>query len=376
MLELLFPVTFAFIVTFFSIPVIISIANQKRLFDIPDERKVHTSQVAPLGGIAIFAGFSLASLLAIGFPKAGEFQYYIAAALVIFFTGLKDDILVISPFKKLIGQLLATFFLIHKGGLQLTNMYGFLGLNELPESVGFLVTYFTIILVINAFNLIDGIDGLAGSLGLMVTLILGFYFLKIGLLPYAILSLSLASSLLAFLIFNFQPAKIFMGDSGSMLIGLISAILVIKFINVAPGNPAFALKSSPAIGFSILLIPLLDTLRVFCIRISKRKSPFSPDKNHIHHILLNKKFTHKKIAFTLVSINLLFIVSAFFIKAIGTTLLISILILSYFALIGFFTYTNKQLVVATPRTRKSSLKLVSSRPEMISIPQSAALTEN
>ena len=175
-----------------------------------------------------------------------------------------------------------------------------------------LLTYFTVIVVINSFNLIDGIDGLAGSLGFMASTLLGFYFLQVNLPAYSILAFSLAGSLAAFLIFNFQPAKIFMGDTGSLLIGLIHAILIIKFINVAQ-MPAinFPIDAAPAIGFAILMIPLLDTLRVFGIRIIHQRSPFSPDRNHIHHLLLDKGLSHKAITMTLVGINLLFVLGAY-----------------------------------------------------------------
>src|SRR4029453_16934176 len=178
--------------------------------------KIHHSPIPSLGGLGIFAGFVMASLLTISFGGAPEFQYFIAAALVIFFLGLKDDILVISPIKKFIGQVLAAFLIVYKGGIQIKSMYGFLGIHELPEMFSLLLTYLTIIVIINSFNLIDGIDGLAGSLGLMAAAIFGFYFLKVNNLPYAVLAFALAGSLIAFLIFNFQPAKIFMGDSGSM----------------------------------------------------------------------------------------------------------------------------------------------------------------
>ena len=119
----------------------------------------------------------LASLLTIGFNVASEFQFYMAAALVIFFLGLKDDILVISPIKKFIGQVLAAFLIIYKGGVQIQSMHGFLGSIRLPEMYSLVLTYLTVIVIINSFNLIDGVDGLAGTLGLMSTLIFGFYFL-------------------------------------------------------------------------------------------------------------------------------------------------------------------------------------------------------
>src|SRR5690606_11687145 len=179
MFDVLLSVAISFSITFLAIPVIITVAERKKLFDIPDERKIHRSPIPSLGGLSIFAGFILASLIAIPFHKATEFQYFFAAAFVIFFLGLKDDILVISPIKKFIGQVLAAFLIIYKGKIQIRSMHGFMGIYELPETFSLLLTYLTIIVIINSFNLIDGIDGLAGSLGLMAATVFGCYFLMV-----------------------------------------------------------------------------------------------------------------------------------------------------------------------------------------------------
>jgi len=331
MFDVLLSIVISFTVTFLAIPVIINVAEMKKLYDVPDgDRKIHHTPITPLGGIGIFAGFAFGCLLTIHFEQSPEFQFFIAASLIIFFLGLKDDILIISAIKKFIGQVLAAFMIIYYGGVQIKSMHGFLGLYQLPEMFSLLLTYFAVIVIINSFNLIDGVDGLAGSLGLMALTIFGFYFLNVNMLSYSILAFSLAGSLLAFLIFNFQPAKIFMGDTGSLLIGSICAILAIKFINVAntadSGSPVAA---APAIGFTILMIPLLDTLRVFAIRIFYRRSPFSPDRNHVHHLLLDRGFSHRAITITLVSINLALVALVYLGRSLGNTVLI-------FGVIAFF----------------------------------------
>ncbi|MBC7848345.1 MAG: undecaprenyl/decaprenyl-phosphate alpha-N-acetylglucosaminyl 1-phosphate transferase [Chitinophagaceae bacterium] len=342
--DVLLSVAISFTITFLAIPVIITVAERKKLFDIPDERKVHHTPIPSLGGLGIFAGFIIACLLAVQFQTASEFQYFLAASIVIFFLGLKDDILVISPVKKFIGQVLAAFLIIYKGGIQIKSMHGFLGIYELPEMFSLLLTYFTVIVIINSFNLIDGIDGLAGSLGLMATIVFGVYFLQApNMVAYSVLSFSLAGSLVAFLIFNFQPAKVFMGDTGSMLIGLVNSILVVKFINVADvADVNFPILAAPAIGFAILMIPLLDTLRVFAIRMIHRRSPFSPDRNHIHHLLLNKGLSHRNITLTLVSVNILFVVAAFLTRDFGCTWIILTIIAIFFSGIAALYYTRPE----------------------------------
>lgn len=200
-------------------------------------------------------------------------------------------------------------------------MHGFLGMHTIPHTASVLLTVFTIVVITNSFNLIDGVDGLAGCLGLVTSSIFGIYFLATSQLMYAVMAFSLVGSLLAFLIYNFSPAKIFMGDTGSLLIGLLNSIFVIKFIAVA-AEPSLGLplQSAPAIGFAILIVPLFDTLRVVAIRIISRRSPFSPDRNHIHHFMLELGMSHRTIALTAVAGNIAFIALAYFLRAFGTTM--------------------------------------------------------
>jgi UDP-GlcNAc:undecaprenyl-phosphate/decaprenyl-phosphate GlcNAc-1-phosphate transferase len=350
MFDVLLSITISFMITFLAIPIVIRMAEMKKLFDVPDERKIHNTPITPLGGLAIFGGFVFACLLTIHFDQNNEFQYFIAAALVIFFLGLKDDILIISPIKKFIGQVLAAFMVIYYGGIQIRSMHGFLGMYQLPEMFSLLLTYFAIIVIINSFNLIDGVDGLAGSLGLLSLTLFGIYFLYVNVPAYAVLAFSLAGSLAAFLIFNFQPAKIFMGDTGSLLLGLVNAILVIKFINVANApDIRYPIESAPAVGFAVLVIPLLDTLRVFAIRIIHRRSPFSPDRNHIHHLLLDRGFSHSSITFILLGINAGVVGLIFLGRSMSCTFLIFSIIIFFFSIIALFYYmrSKPKLAVAS-----------------------------
>ena len=348
--------TLAFLITFFAIPIIIQVARRKKLFDEPDERKVHKVVIPTLGGLGIFGGFILATL--IGAPVgSNELQYFAAAAIVIFFLGIKDDILILSAAKKFIGQLVAAGIIIKFGGVQLSNMHGFLGITTIPYLASIILTLFTIIVIINSFNLIDGIDGLAGSLGLLTSLVFGIYFFYAGQLLYGVMALSLAGSLVGFLIYNFSPAKIFMGDTGSLLIGLINSILVVKFINIA-GSPVgkFPLEAAPAIGFAILIVPLFDTLRVFAFRILSRRSPFSPDRTHVHHFLLEKGYSHKKITLLCVACNIGLILMAFFLRSYGTTVVVFSMLITSCSLISFVYYSRpKAKSILTPEFQPKNL---------------------
>jgi UDP-N-acetylmuramyl pentapeptide phosphotransferase/UDP-N-acetylglucosamine-1-phosphate transferase len=241
-------------------------------------------------------------------------------------------------------------------------MYGLFGFEQVPEGFGLALSYLTIIVVINSFNLIDGIDGLAASLGILTMLVFGIYFFAVEYQAYALLSFAMAGSLGAFMIFNHHPAKIFMGDSGSLMIGLVNSILVIKFINVAH-DPVVALPvtSSVAIGFAILIVPLLDTLRVFGIRIINGRSPFTPDRNHVHHLLLDRGMNHAAVTFTCVGINVFFILLAWFGRSLGTTYLLLIMLALAFSGLGILYYNRprRTMVIAKRIDGGTELKTTS-----------------
>lgn len=333
----------SFILTLLVIPVIIVIAKAKKLYDLPDDtRKLHKEPIPSLGGLGMFIGFIFGLLLTLNFAIVPEFQFYIAAFLLIFFLGLKDDIMVLSPTKKFICQLLTAAILVFKANLVLDNMHGFLGLNHLPVFFSYILSIFSIVVIINAFNLIDGVDGLAGGLGLVSSLVFGMFFWVNDNIAYAVLGFSFAGCLIAFLFYNFYPARIFMGDTGSLMIGLINSILVIKFIQTAPTYTVYPITSAPAIGFGILILPLMDTLRVFGLRLIHRRSPFSPDRNHIHHLLLNKGLGHKSVSLSCIAATLVISSLGFVFHQLGTNILIGSQIGLFFAFIYIVTYKKRR----------------------------------
>ncbi len=311
----------AFAVTFFAIPSIIKVAKEKGLVDMPGGRRAHTEITPSLGGIGIFAGVIFSVIMWTPFNTFGDLQYILASFVIIFLMGAKDDIDPISPYKKMVGQLAAAGILVFYAGIKLTSFQGVLGIYELPEWFAMPLSVFVIFICINAFNLIDGINGLAGSVATLISLTLGTWFLMVDRMDMAIISFGLIGATTAFLNYNYTPAKIFMGDTGSLLIGLICSMLAISFIehNIAlneEGHP-LAVNSAPAVAIGILVIPLFDTLRVFTTRMLKGKSPFYPDKTHIHHLLLDCGFTHMQGTFVLVLVNLLFIIMAYALSDLG-----------------------------------------------------------
>lgn len=332
MIQVVAGIIIAYLVTFFLLPLVIRIADDNKLYDLPDERKTHVNEVSSLGGIGIFSGIILSLLLVADFSNySSELQYFIASFFIIFLIGIIDDIFVLKAWKKILGQALITLILTVKANLLITNLHGFLGIYALTYTESLYVSFFTITLLINSFNLIDGVDGLAGSIGFISCLLFGTFFLMNNLIHYAVLSFCVCGALLAFLKFNFSPAKIFMGDSGSTLIGLIAAILAIKFVESAPIQSIFTHNVVPAIAFGFLMIPLLDVLRVFAIRIYKRQSPLVPDRNHFHHLLQNKGLTHTQVTITLVSAQLLFAGLTLLAQDLNINLIIALQFTLYFA---------------------------------------------
>ena len=332
MIQIAIGVIIAYLTTFFLLPFIIKLAHANKIYDMPDERKTHNYPVSSLGGIAIFSGFILSILLVSDFNSYNaQLQYYTASFFVIFILGLIDDLFILKAWKKALGQLAVAAVLTLKGGLLVTNLHGFFGINILSHTASIYVSFFTIILLINAFNLLDGVDGLAASIGFITCLLFGTFFIMNNVIAYAVLAYSISGALLAFLMYNFPPAKIFMGDSGSTLIGLICSILAIKFVE----NPTiqFSLEkySTPAIAFGFLLIPLLDVLRVFALRIARKKSPLAPDRSHLHHLLQNKGLSHTEVTITLLTGELMFAAITLSLKNININIVIASQFLLYFA---------------------------------------------
>ena len=312
--------TVAFCITGYIIPSIVNISRAKKLCYSPNGRTSHYIETPTFGGIAVFIGFVLSMVLVAGSYSIYEQRYIFAALIIVFFIGIKDDILVIDPLKKLAGQIIAASILVHFADIRISNLNGLFHVGQLPYIASLLVTVFVFIVIINGFNLIDGIDGLASGAGMVSSVVFAIWFWKTGDIPYAIFCFSFIGSLAAFFVYNVfgKKNKIFLGDTGSMLIGFILSILTCHFLQeelVSKGGITF--PAAPALVIGILIIPLFDSLRVFILRVSDGKSPFRADKQHLHHRLLQLGFSHLKATLLLLSINVLFIVFCFALQGIG-----------------------------------------------------------
>lgn len=307
---------FAMVISFRSFPLIIYIAIKKHLFDEPIERSTHSFKVPTLGGIGIYISLMFVIGLAGAFFPSKILAILAGVLTLFFFLGLKDDLFLLAPKKKFYGQLAATLALVMATDIRIIGFSDMFSVLTLPYWVSILFTVFVFILIINAINLIDGINGLAGSIGLMASLVFGVLFYRSNQLIPATLAFALAGSLIPFLRLNMVKPKIFMGDTGSMIVGFMLAYFAVNFINEAQTDPTSEFKNSvPILTQAILFFPLLDTLRIFIIRIFIHKtSPFKADRNHIHHRLLDLGYSHVKATLIILAMNISIIALAFALK--------------------------------------------------------------
>jgi UDP-GlcNAc:undecaprenyl-phosphate GlcNAc-1-phosphate transferase len=310
----------SFFVVLLATPSLIKVAKLKHLVDEPgEERKLHRRSVPTIGGIIIFSAilFSYSLWFPEGQGGFNEFKYLTASLVILFFVGVKDDIIGTAPVKKLLAHIIVAFILVMMAQVKITGMHGLFGMEAVMGWPSVMLSVFVYIVVVNAFNLIDGVDGLAAGIGFINTLFFGIWFQLAGNVPLALLAFILAGALLAFLMFNFSPAKIFMGDSGSLTIGVIISVLAIKMIE----NPTVLMPvelqavPTPVFAMSVLVYPLLDTLRIFIVRAVKGQSPFAADKNHLHHKFISLGLSHKATVLILYTYNIVVVAAVVIISA-------------------------------------------------------------
>lgn len=304
----------AFSVGMLSMPILIKVLRKAKIGDTPGGRKIHTSFIPSMGGIAIFIAALVAmAIWAWQFPLP-DIRYLLGAIVIMFFVGLRDDMVELKASQKIVGQLIAVILVVVAADIRIKDLHGFLGIDELPLLVSYGFSAFVLLALTNAFNLIDGLDGLAGSMALLVFGFLGTWFMLQGLESYAVLSFVFLGSIVAFLAFNWHPAKIFMGDTGSLMLGFTQGALILAFMehNAAlPAGDFMHFKPVFTVGIVLMLYPLYDMARVFARRISQGKGPMSPDKSHIHHFMMRMGLRHDQVALTLGALQFGFILLIF-----------------------------------------------------------------
>ena len=322
------------------IPRILLIATRKRLYDIPDARKVHTKAIPRLGGVSFYPTilFSFCYVFGLRILFGYDVETMRAECLIpellllacgmtlLYLTGIADDLVGVRYRQKFLIQIIcASFFPL--SGLWINNFYGLFGLYEIPFWAGIPFTMFVVVFITNAINLIDGIDGLASGLSSVSLLIMATLFLYKELWAYSMIAFATFGVLVPFFYYNVfgsadRARKIFMGDTGSLTLGYIISFLVIKYSMYNP-NITMYTEGALLIAFSTLIVPLFDVVRVVLLRIRTGKSPFQPDKNHIHHKLLAIGMTTKRAMVYLIIMALtLSIVNIVLVPYVNSTLLV------------------------------------------------------
>jgi UDP-N-acetylmuramyl pentapeptide phosphotransferase/UDP-N-acetylglucosamine-1-phosphate transferase len=305
----------------YAVKKILYITVSRKIYDIPDDtRKIHGAGIPSLGGIGIFIGFmAVASFFWPGKPLA--MTYFLPPTILLFFTGVYDDLMNMRPSKKLLAQLVASAAVVYFADIRIVSLQGIMGIEVLPYWISLGGTVLACTLFINAFNFVDGIDGLACILAITYTSVLGMLFAIVLHHGFAIIAFSMAGATLGLLVYNFSPARIYMGDTGSMLLGFTIFVLSMLFVNIFSGvawNAAMlqAVKENGVIHsergallvvLSLLFLPVFDALRVFVLRAARGKSPLNADRAHLHYYLLDAGFTHTQAVMTILGINVLII---------------------------------------------------------------------
>lgn len=354
-MDVILSITTAFLISFSALPIVIRIFRSLNLLDAPDRRKIHTVSTPSLGGIAIYLGFMIALAFWVPLADLANYKFLLLAIFFAFLLGVRDDIASLQALDKLTIQVFSALLVVFVADIQFSGLYGLFGLTALPTGVAEFLSLFVIVGLTNAYNLIDGIDGLAGSIAFIVFGFFGFWFFQSGNETLGFISVAMAASVLGFLFFNWAPSKIFMGDTGSMVIGFTLSVLMIQFIelNTLLSREIPIQMSAPvAMAFALLVLPVYDTLRVFAIRWAAGRSPMAADKNHTHHILLKLGFNHSQSTLILVGFNVAIVVMAWFLQPLGNNWLsLIVLLLS----IGFGAYLDFRLKRKIIGMRKESI---------------------
>ncbi|MDR3181268.1 MAG: undecaprenyl/decaprenyl-phosphate alpha-N-acetylglucosaminyl 1-phosphate transferase, partial [Prevotellaceae bacterium] len=295
---LLYSATTALVLTFLLTPLFVKFLIRIQILDKGGHRKIHKGRIPSMGGLIIFVSFLFSLLLWQPTMLFGTNRFLLAAIILMAVTGIRDDIAPLSPFLKLLVQVVtASMAVVVLTNVRIVSLYGLFGVHELATWLSYTLSIAFILFITNAFNLIDGIDGLAGTIAFACLLFLSLWFYWTGDIESAIFLICFAGAILGFLYYNWQPASLFMGDTGSLVLGFIIAVFTLKFVSINGALPVesnYKFHAVLSAGAAVILLPVFDTTRVFLLRIIKRQSPFLPDKQHLHHAVVRKVGTHAK----------------------------------------------------------------------------------
>lgn len=325
----------AFVISLFAIPSVINLAHKKKILDVPNNRTVHEFEIPRLGGLAIFAGFFSSVTIFSDLSRNEGMQQLLAGLVLLFFVGLKDDVWPVSAFKKFFVQVLCCGIVMFLGGIRIESFGGLFGVYDIEEGVSYLFTFLVIIGLTNAINLIDGVNGLAGVLVVVISMFLGVILVFQGS-SFAIVAFSLIGAMIGFLRYNLFKARIFMGDTGSLVSGFVVSVLAVHCVQNAD------VRYSPVLVASIFSIPMIDTLRVMVLRTLSGVSPFAPDQRHLHHILMRCGLGHSRVVSIIGGVNTLMAFSIWELRSLDIASQLVIYAMEGLVLLGIIWVIDKR----------------------------------
>ncbi len=331
------------IISTYSIDQIILFSRRIGWGDDPSEaRKIHKRKIPNLGGISVFMATMVAYFAFSDYSTWIRPDKLFSISILLFFVGLKDDMEPISAWRRFIIEFLCAFFIIYLTDVRITTLYGIFGIQTLPYFISFIITSLFIVGCINAYNMIDGLDGLLGSLSILGVICFGLIFNASGEWLWTLLCVSLLGALIGFLIYNWHPAQVFMGNGGSIFIGAFFACIALRIMQLQPvESEYFSIIMPHTIALGIISIPVIDMITVFVLRICHGESPFKADRRHIHHRLLNIGLKHNQATLVLVFLNVVILLFAYMVQSSGAlrslvyTLLFCFLIELIFIYLGW-----------------------------------------
>lgn len=326
-------------------PRLVRIALDKNIVDNPNARKLQRRPTPVLGGIAVFFG----SIIGLGCASitcdCSELFIVVVAMMIMLYTGTMDDILDLSPALRFLIEIGTVLLLIFVGGYTLNDFHGLWGLNQIPQGVAIPLTVFAAVGIINAINLIDGVDGLSSGYCILTSLLFGVMFWYVGDRTMCMLAVVAAGSLIPFFFHNVfgKSSKMFIGDGGTLVMGIVMSVFVIRILRHGSMSEVYDAVNIGLVPFTlaVLSVPVFDTLRVMTTRILKRKSPFHPDKTHLHHMFIRLGCSHAATTLAILILNFFVVLCWWISYMIGCSIdvqLYIVLVLSILITSGLYNF--------------------------------------
>ena len=349
--HIILPALLAFLGTLWIHPKVLKIAILKNIVDNPDARKLQRNPVPVLGGVAVFFGIviGLSSSKAI-FDSANTFML-ISAMVIMLYIGTTDDIISLSPGIRFLVEIIVIAWLMYASKSSINCFWGLWGIGTISSWASYALTIFAAVGIINAINLIDGVNGLSSGFCFMSSVLFAIFFHMTGNQVMTTLAISAAGAIVPFFLHNVfgQSSKMFIGDGGTLVIGTMMAMFVMSILSINTGSIKLVADGMGLIPFtlSVLSIPVFDTLRVMSTRILHKKSPFHPDKTHLHHMFIDLGFSHIGTTISILSLNFLIVVVWFASYKLGASIdaqLYIVVALSILATFALYMYAQRQIV--------------------------------